>query len=128
MAGLRQQILDDANQTRTVPSKWGDITIGIIGGPDRDTIDFLGAEWRKHRRSGGKRPPASLRATVVVAACRDENGQPLFKKEDMAALDKSWPEELDEVYAAAVEFNGLSAKSVRETEKNSSSGQSASTG
>lgn len=123
----REQILaaDDCSRSETVPvPEWGgDVIVGVIGGDERDRFElFREQEVKKGRASEG------FRALLVAMACKDENGKPIFKPEDVLALGKKSSFVLERVFRVALKVNGIGDEAIEATEKNSDAAPSGDSG
>lgn len=109
----REQILevDDRAVTETVsvPEWGGEVIVGVISGDERDRFDL-------YREKVGHRD--GIRSLLVAMACRDENGDALFKPSDVNALGKKSSRALDRVFDVALRVNGLGEAAVEATAKN----------
>lgn len=123
----REEILgaDDCSKTETVavPEWGGEVMVGVIGGDERDRFElFREQEVKKGKASEG------FRALLVAMACRDENGKPIFKPEDVLALGKKSSFVLERVFRVAMRVNGIGEEAQETTEKNSDAAPSGDSG
>ena len=99
-----------------VPEWGGDVKVVGMTGAERDAFE----EGRQKKDSGGK-PKANLtniRAAIVAASLRDEQGKLLFTTSDVMALGIKSAKALDRVASVAMKLNGMTQEDVEQLEKN----------
>lgn len=116
----RDQILsapDISRITKTVEvAEWGgSVKIRRMNGFQREQFE---------EAVNAKVSSYNLRSRMAVISIVDDNGKQLFNQADVAALAEKSAKALDTVYQAALEFNGLTKKAVKDLEKNSESATS----
>ena len=65
-----------------------------------------------------------LKALLVVMATVDAEGTPLFKREDVPALNRKSGKAIDRIFQVAAELSGLSEEDIEDLAKNSEGGRS----
>lgn len=112
---IRDQILqfDDLPRGEVAVPEWGGVTVTVRTLCGRELWDF-------QRRFAGKPVDISEVITgIVVAACCDGEGKPIFSATDAEALQAKNPAALSRVANRAFELNpALTADGVSRAEKN----------
>ena len=103
---------DSAFADVEVPEWGGTVRVRTITGSERDQFD----EQRERFRSGGAN--VGTRAFLVGMATCDEQGNRLFRPDDLVALGKKSMAALDRVFDVACRLNGIGLKAVEDAEKN----------
>lgn len=109
----REQILqvDDAQvQEVQVPEWGGSVRIKALNGTERDAFEASVATAMAGK--GVKLNLLNVRAKLVSLAAVDEQGQRLFRDQDVTALGRKNAAALDRVFAVAQRLAGLSEKDV----------------
>lgn len=111
MALTKEQIfgVDDLpTQTVSVPEWNGDVTIRQLTVGQREEI----AQAAKQQKPG-------VGALMVVLSVVDEQGKPLFTKQDMAKLQSKSYAAVDRIVEAVLKHNGMKGdEAIDEAEKN----------
>ena len=108
----RQAILDlNDIERRTIPvPQWNcAIAVRSITALERDQIEQSMQQGKGKNRSVNL---SNLRAKLVVAACEDDDGTPLFKPEDIPALSRKNAGALEPLVDAIMEMSGFSSDDV----------------
>lgn len=121
----KDQILS-ANDHRTievgVPEWGGTVRLRTMSGKERDSFEFAVAT---HKAPDGTVDIRGLKALLVAMCAVGEDGQLLFTKADVEALNQKSSEALEKVYTKAAYLCGIGEDTIKETEGNSDKGPSA---
>lgn len=119
---LRDQIkaASDLLESEIVPVPEWDCTLTIkaMSGRQRDQLELTAS---KAKETGA---PADIRARYIVACAFDNEGNPVFKAEDVSWLTHKSAKVLDPLFEACLRVNGIREQDVDGLEKNLESGQS----
>ncbi|WP_425401262.1 hypothetical protein [Algiphilus sp.] len=113
----RDQILsaeDLQTETVEVPEWGGSVKVRSMTGAQRDQYDVA-----MFRATSDDESAPSLRAMLVSFCAVDEEGNPLFTKEDVKALAGKSSSAIGRVYDAARRVSGMDRHAVESAEKNS---------
>lgn len=106
---LREQILqctDRKVQAVEVPEWNGTVYVRTFTGSDRAKLMQL------HKKNADN--PAELNTHLVVMACSDELGNPIFTEADFDQLNGKAASAIDRVAVAALKLNGLDSDSIQD--------------
>ncbi len=108
-----------------VPEWGGHVFVKTLSGVERDSYEQIcenaqkqSPKRRKHMNVKG------LKALLVVMATVDAEGTPLFKREDVPALNRKSGKAIDRIFQVAAELSGLSEEDIEDLAKNSEGGRS----
>ena len=87
-----------------VPEWGGAVRVRTMTGADRMKFQHLVS-------AKGKKESGVIEA-LLIAAVVDDNGEPLFSADDLAALQSKSTKAIQRVFEAAAELNGLTDKSI----------------
>lgn len=111
---------DLVTQTVDVPEWGGSVVIRAMSGAQRDAYELSltkpGADGKFVI------DPENMRAKLLLYTLVDEQGNPLFTVDDLAALSAKSAAALARVFVAAQTLNGLDRGAVDEAVKNSDGG------
>lgn len=111
---LNRDAILAANDRRTavvdVPEWGGSVTIAELSGKDRDAFEAAFMDESKRF--------VNLRARMVAISVVDEQGNRMFKDEDVEALGKKSGKALDRVFSAVQKLNALSDADIEEIQGN----------
>lgn len=116
----RDQILaakDSRTDTVQVPEWGGEVIVRNLSGTERD--EFEASIMQQNKKGTLVMRLANARSKLVVAAAVDENGDQLFRDEDVHALGAKSAKALQRVYDAAAELSGLKDEDLEELVGNS---------
>ena len=102
-----------------VPEWGGDVWIAVLPGTEREKFEARIAE------ASGKMGITGVLAYLLIAAIRDDDGQPLFTEADIPQLAGKSGAVLMRLTEKAMKINGLLPADVEELAKNSPSGPGA---
>lgn len=99
-----------------VPEWGGAVRLRSLTGSERDAY-----EASIEKQVGGKtvRDVRNFRARLVVLSAIDEEGRPLFERNDVVALSNRSAAALDRLFEVACRLSGISENDVEELEGNS---------
>lgn len=115
------KIADDRKTEKVPTDEWGAGTYVLVRTLTADDLDQYETSLSNRRKDGVIVNQRGLRADLVVLACVDENGQPLFESSDAQWLGEKSALVLDRIFDVADELSGLSEKVKKELAKNSES-------
>ena len=123
MASIREELLTRAREKRPLLpiTVWGkDLFIRRMSGRERDAYESSLVQVKGKSRSVNL---VNLRARLAVLCLVDEEGKRVFTDGDADELGLGDCVELDKIYTAAREHNGLDKEELDDAEKNSLSTQ-----
>jgi hypothetical protein len=111
----RQEIIDcDDIQTEVVkvPEWNGEVMVKGLTLAEKDV-------WSDSILIDGKASITGATAKLCALCMRDESGDPLFKEEDIPALQEKSAPAMDRIFQVAQRLSGIGQKEIEETVKNS---------
>ncbi|MCY0385657.1 hypothetical protein OVY01_00055 [Robbsia sp. Bb-Pol-6] len=118
----KDQIIAARDLTTTdleVPEWGGTVRVSMLSGAARDALqaDFAESKAVSH-----------VQAVMIAATVVDENGAPLFTKDEIETIRSKGTAPLERVFKAAVTLNKLGAAETEKAGKNSEAAQSGDSG
>lgn len=115
----RDQILAaDDIETRDVPvPEWGG-TVRVRGLTGKQRSDFLAATVQR-RGNQVAQDLTNMQAKLAAMAIVNEAGEPLFTRQDVAALGEKSGQALERVFTTAAELSGLADEAIEAMSGNS---------
>lgn len=101
----------------SVPEWGGDVKVVGMTGLERDAFE---AARQQPSGPGGKTKAnlTNIRAALVAASVRGEDGKPLFTAADISSLGLKSGKALDRIASVAMRLNGMTQEDVEALEKN----------
>lgn len=112
---LRDQILgaDDRPREAVACPEWGaTVFIRTMSGLERDAFEIEQLTLRESDPGNKRANLSNFKARLCVRCAVDENGEPIFKPGDAAALGAKSSKVLARLYDAASRLNGLADEDV----------------
>ena len=111
----REEILSKTSlkTEKVIIEEWdGEVLVSEMSGAMRDGWE----QAIREKDSSGRL--VSPRAKLIVFTVVDENGNRIFKDDDIEAIGKLSSETLEKICAAAMRLNGLGADEISKAKKN----------
>lgn len=107
---------DRKTESVDVPEWGGEVLVRALSGTERDSYEQSLVQLRK----GGDAVPKldNLRAKLVARTVVDEEGNLLFRREDVNALGQKSAVALERVYNKAIELSGMGDSADEDAEGN----------